>query len=119
VGLENADGSVIDHRVHAPKAFISGPEEATNVLDLSYVGLDGDGPAPGRLDGLDDFLGLGGVLHVVDDHLGPVPAQSLGDGTPDTSRGARHDRHLAIQRPHVAHTPFEWFLAFELYMQFC
>jgi hypothetical protein len=46
VGLEDAHGSVVDHHVHTPEALLGGMEEAPDVLQASYVGLDGDGLAP-------------------------------------------------------------------------
>ena len=56
-----------------------------NGLGVGSVGMDGERPATRGLDGLDDFVRLGGRGTVGDGDAGALGGEALGDGGTDAA----------------------------------
>jgi len=74
-------------------------EQALNLADLADIGLDADGlgAGAGALNGLDDLIGGGLAVGVVDDDVGAALAELNGAATADTTSSARDESGLAVE----------------------
>jgi hypothetical protein len=90
---------VVHDHVEPAEALDRGAHDALAEVLGGHVAVAGHRAAARLLDERDGLLG-GRVVEVVHHHRGPVPCQPQRHLLADTSPGAGHDRHLAVELSH-------------------